>query len=164
MHGVSELVAIIQMSQLRRERIAERMKSLQELVPNANKVRRQSLIYLSLLYPLSPLSINRVFNFAVVSALFAAFAPGLDPVVSLSGEKAGIFPDPRACASVRRECLPVYASGSDRLAVDRNGAGRLVRVARWRAAPCHVELMLISSCDVMCWIFRTASYRVVCNA
>jgi hypothetical protein len=31
---------VVDVSQLRRERIAERMKALQELVPNANKVSK----------------------------------------------------------------------------------------------------------------------------
>lgn len=38
------------MDQLRRERIAERMKSLQELVPNGNKVIKFTYMILIILY------------------------------------------------------------------------------------------------------------------
>jgi hypothetical protein len=40
------LTRVLRSSQLRRERIAERMKALQELVPNANKVLQISISFL----------------------------------------------------------------------------------------------------------------------
>jgi len=82
------------------------MKSLQELVPNANKVDRQ---------PRSPLSTS--FPLFLASSTSPSPSPplllyrfcALDLVVSLSGGKAGIFPDPGA-----RGYLPDYAIGWQR--------------------------------------------------
>ncbi|XP_058758995.1 bHLH transcription factor RHL1-like isoform X2 [Vicia villosa] len=84
---------------LRRERIAERMKSLQELVPNANKTDKASMLdeiidYVKFLQvQVKALSVSRLGGAASVAPLVADMSSeGVSDCVQANGGNAGLHP------------------------------------------------------------------------